>query len=1102
MHKNFCCIAIALCFLFVGAGNIWAIKATPHPVSVKQPDGSTLVVRIHGDENFHYITTTDGFVIQRGTDGYFRYVTTDGQTASHTLSAIRVHNAGKRMTDELNFVKQLTPITSQQAALKVFPALSQTPRKVPEQILNQKKMQARHLMRSTQTSAESEYLVVLVKYADDELHYTIEDFERWLNEPGYSVDGGTGSVKDYYRDNSMGQFIPNFTVLGPYTLDYEESYYAANDSESSDDVNPQAMIIEAVSKAKADHPEIDFSKFDNDGDGYMDNVNVIYSGYGEAASGDTQDMWPHSYRLTATNQQFKVDGIIVNNYSVSAELVGGSGTKMDGIGTFAHEFGHILGLRDMYDTDDYTDGLGVNPGDYSIYASGSYNNDSRTPPYLMAFERQQMGWLQPTPISQAEDVELQPLYNNVARYIDAQPQLDLATQGGDWYVLENRQQTGWDTYIPAHGLLIYHYDFTTESVAEYWDNNGPNNNARHRCLYIIPADGIDDDLTRDGDTYPGKTGSTEFTDETHPEAVSWIGEKLHTPITHITEEADGVIRFQAKGGSGAHSFIRTVPPTDADISSSTITVGVKVVEKEQDISEMGFCWSTENHFPTISDSKATVTIAEQATYTLTDLTPATCYYVRAFMIMADGSTIYGATLPVSTEHSTITAPFVWNFNEWDGNEPVRWHIVDNNGDGVTWVQDESTESIVYQFDYWNDADDWLISEKLHVPQRGALYLVRGVSDASYVEKLGIYVSTHSRSIDDFHLVKTLTLADQFGEQAVDEVDLSDFAGEDIYIAIVAQSEKMQNAVWLWQVLLTSRLDTPTITDFSAIDGGLHLSWTPVDGAAYYYLDFSEVTDEVKNTTEYLPDTDIASATGEVETGTGLIKFIGSGSVETVAYPDGITSVKYMLYASGPRGTSTLSVEGSNDGTSWERIGELQRISATNTEGSSIDLTDYLSGKSYTRLRINGEYGGRLLSLRNFTISYNDGTVWTSLSSGSVHDTQIDIMEKTEGEFSTGKKYAAEVYSGDGLLFYDASVPAFYQYGETGIAEATLQGTSLANKVARTLCVGGLIRLSGLTPGKPVTLYAADGRLLRRFVPTSTTAAVRIDGYTGVVIGKQ
>ena len=139
-------------------------------------------------------------------------------------------------------------------------------------------------MRASSETTESQYLVILVGFSDLPFTFTNNDFDRWLNEKGYSVDGGTGSVKDYYRDNSMGQFIPNFTVLGPYTLPYTQLYYAGNSEDTGEDANPRAMIVDACKIAKEQNPDIDFSIFDNDKDGYMDNVNVVYAGYSEAST--------------------------------------------------------------------------------------------------------------------------------------------------------------------------------------------------------------------------------------------------------------------------------------------------------------------------------------------------------------------------------------------------------------------------------------------------------------------------------------------------------------------------------------------------------------------------------------------------------------------------------------------------------------------------------------------------------------------------------------------------------------------------------------------------------------------------------------------------
>lgn len=422
MNKHLLRYLLAASLLAGASGAAWAIKANPKPVTVRQPDGTTLVIRVHGDENFHYITTADGFLIQRDKDGFFKYVQTDAAKGTRSITARRATNANVRPADESQFVSTLRPIGTKDAQWLRSLTTRRSPLTVkqilPPSVTN------RQVDAATGQAKESQYLVVLVKYSDGEFNFTADDFDRWLNEHNYSVSGGTGSVKDYYRDNSMGQFVPNFTVLGPYTLDHERTYYAADYGGTGNDVNPQAAVVEAVQKAKADHPEINFAQFDNDGDGYMDNINVVIGGYSQASSGDDKDMWPHSYRLITDDGDLsvKVDGITVNNYSVSAELVGATGTEMDGIGTFVHEFGHILGLKDMYDTDDYDGGIGINPGAYSLYASGSYNNNSRTPAGLMAFERLQMGWMKKSDFKQldkAEDVTLDNVATNTAAYVDA-----------------------------------------------------------------------------------------------------------------------------------------------------------------------------------------------------------------------------------------------------------------------------------------------------------------------------------------------------------------------------------------------------------------------------------------------------------------------------------------------------------------------------------------------------------------------------------------------------------------------------------------------------------------------------------------------------------
>lgn len=1076
IRKAILCAVLSLCFTPMAR----AIMANPNPITITQPDGTQLTIRIHGDESFHYITTIDGYLIKRDNNGYFRYFDFE----NNQLVAQKATNPQARSEQESTLLAQMLP------AKKLLPEMiqiNQPTKKQPRVTIPQTTKSVHNRMPSSaQNDNESQYLVILVGFSDRPFTFTNHDFDIWLNEAGYSVDGGTGSVKDYYRDNSMGQFVPNFTVLGPYTLPYTQLYYAGNDEDTGEDANPRAMIVDACNIAKENNPNLDFSIFDNNNDGYMDNVNIVYAGYSEASTGNGDDMWPHSWTLDEFS--LTIDGTIIDAYGCSAEFVGASGEKMDGIGTFTHEFGHVLGLKDMYDTDEYTDGYGLDPGDYSIFASGSYNNESRTPPCLMAFERMQMGWCTPVELNEAADLSLQPISNNVAYYINAQPNRPEGT-GHEWFILENRQKEGWDAYLPAHGLLIYHYDYTDEMVEKYWSVNGPNNNSKHRCMYIKPADGIDDSNTRNGDTYPGRSGNTQFTDDSTPNALSWAGEKTETPITNIREE-NGIIYFQVKGGIENMPIIRTEKPRN--IRDTSVELEATVINHTLPIIEMGFCWDTQQDPNMATSPQQIVPQDNTITATITGLTPGTQYYVRAFMRLEDKSTVYGAAIPIKTECEVAEAPYIGDFTAWTDGEPDCWKIVDNNCDGTTWVFDKEMQGLLYQFDYWNDADDWVISTRMRVPENGHLYFVRGVIEQTTVENLDVYVSTQSREIEDFHLVKQFSFADNFGYQIPEEVDLSAYAGQEIYVAFVCTSEKLQSSLWIWQIYLASKLGTPEFTQFELIDKSLEVAWTPIDGAARYHLEFYEVTDEVYNTAFFYPSTEWDRVEGDVELASGSLFFTGNGMVETRAFPDGITDLLFMIYSSGPNGTSTLTIEGTEDGTTWEQIGPASNMAEYNATGTEVILSDYLVDRQFQKLRFTCNHGGRNIRIRYMAVGYNDGYVWELLSSGAVYDTKISITETYQDEFKSGKTYAVCVYAGDGILYYDASTPAFYSY-DNSVSHIT-------NERTQVYAENGTIHIGGITSPAHIVCSTPDGIVLANtHIVGGREYTFHINNYQGIVI---
>jgi M6 family metalloprotease-like protein len=260
--------------------------------------------------------------------------------------------------------------------------------------------------------------------------------------------------------------------------------------------------------------DVDFTQYDNDGDGKVDFVYVIYAGYGEADGGGANTIWPHSYQLSAAGVYCQVDGVRVNLYACGNEI--DYFTKQHtGIGTFCHEFSHVLGLPDLYTTDGQTHKTW---GEWSILDYGPYNNDGNTPPAYSAYERFFMGWLTPELIIDSADIVLEELNDSQqALLISTTDQHNLV--GNDpnptkFYLLENRQQEGWDTYLPGHGLMLTYIQYNYNK----WFQNTVNNTAKSMGVDLIEADGKTPNSSGSG--YLGKatdlfpTGATAYTNIT------------------------------------------------------------------------------------------------------------------------------------------------------------------------------------------------------------------------------------------------------------------------------------------------------------------------------------------------------------------------------------------------------------------------------------------------------------------------------------------------------------------------------------------------------------------------------------------------------------
>ena len=376
-----------------------------------------------------------------------------------------------------------------------------------------------------------------------------------------------GSARQFFHDVSDGQYNPEFTVVGPVTVSKSFSYYGQNDS-GGDDSHPEEMVAEAC--RLADQQGVDFTQFDNDGDGDIDFVYILYAGYQESDGAGDNYIWPHSYSLESYyyvsqregglgNAAVMLDGKRLNAYACSGEVEYYS-NQHQGIGTFCHEFGHVLGLPDLYATNDATH---KTLGDWDIMDSGSYNNDGNTPSFYSAYERMFMGWATPTVINTAGTYQLSNPHD--AYLICAGGQHNLI--GNDpnpttFYLLENRQLTGWDEHLPGHGLMITKVNYNYAK----WEQNIVNNTSSSMGVDILEADGRAPNYSQYSDNgYSGKAG------DLYPAGSTSCSKISGYPISNISE-SNGVITFTVGGGtSGGGDTTTTVVGGDCGDYSWTAT---------------------------------------------------------------------------------------------------------------------------------------------------------------------------------------------------------------------------------------------------------------------------------------------------------------------------------------------------------------------------------------------------------------------------------------------------------------------------------------------------------------------------------------------------
>lgn len=503
--------------------NAYAVSAYPHKIIVQVENGDSVEIYMRGDEYQKFALTEDGYTLIGDSEGWWY--------------ATQLENG--------NVVKssfKLMPKEDETFEIKQFKAI------VPKGIIPKREKpdtqnETLNKAKSSVLTGERRALVILMQYSDLSFKKTREDFDALFNTLGYNENDATGSVRDFYQFASQGQLDYVSDIYGPYTSEYPMRYYGGN-SLNGNDSNPMMLCVEAIRNLPND---FDYTLYDNNKDGLVDNVHIIFAGYGEEAGASADAIWAHEY----SSKISAGDGVAsFAGYSCSPELRGNIGDNITNIGVICHELGHALGAMDYYDTNYITGGEYEGTGKWDIMASGSWNDNGRTPSNFNPYVRSCVfGWNSQIVLRENQHVVMPRMgANNPEETIIYR--IDTESES-DYFLLENRQRYNFDAALPGEGLIIYH----VHPDIEKYSNTNTINTTNPQGLYPVCASysepNLDDygNINSDECPFPGSKNVTSFSPISSPSAVAWDGADAQISISNITMNLnDGSISFITGNG--------------------------------------------------------------------------------------------------------------------------------------------------------------------------------------------------------------------------------------------------------------------------------------------------------------------------------------------------------------------------------------------------------------------------------------------------------------------------------------------------------------------------------------------------------------------------
>ena len=546
-----------------------------------QSDGTTIKVMLCGDETMHYYVTEDMVPLVRAKNGDFCYAAASGFNVVST--GILAHEAPQRSIQERSVMCK----TEQLHEAMNWKRQSMSQYRAQRLANTQRLAQQKRANEVPEETIKRKGLVIMVSFSDTD--YSSEDAHQiWndlLNKEGYSEHNANGCVADYFRDQSNGQLDLSFDLVGPYKMPKTQHYYGSTcegEENKWDDYNVGEMVVEACKLADE---EVNFADYDWDGDGYVEQVFVLYAGTTAARIGNSQELiWPHEWVLGGYPDYLKglkLDGVTVWTYATSSELLNKDTDLtppiLSGLGTFCHEFSHCLGLPDLYSTNG-TDGQLL--GSWNVMDSGGYNNMGWNPPNYTAYERELCGWGKVPELNGPCSIEMGTLDATRDAYKIVSDREDGSTD--ECYLLEVRAEDGWDNATAGSGLLVYHIDYDKN----IWNLNKVNNDYTKPLFTLFSAD--NSKSVSANNPYPFKQNDS-LTNTSYPRAIVYHettqGNKfMNKPITNIKFDGEKAT-FDFCGGDP--TSIKGIANTEEkkSLMGQPVTIytlsGKKVMDMEQ-----------------------------------------------------------------------------------------------------------------------------------------------------------------------------------------------------------------------------------------------------------------------------------------------------------------------------------------------------------------------------------------------------------------------------------------------------------------------------------------------------------------------------------------